>query len=75
MPDEYYVPEEVNLGPGGAKSAKIQVIRPGPGNPGLARPEQCAEGSPAGILRIPAWGRLAGRRPRGVIRLERIYNF
>jgi hypothetical protein len=44
MPDEYYVLEEINLSPGGAKSAWRVIIRPRPGNPGLARPEQCPEG-------------------------------
>jgi hypothetical protein len=38
-----------------------------PENLGLARPEHCAEGSPARILRIPTWGRPAGRRPSGEI--------
>jgi hypothetical protein len=45
MPDEYYVPEEINLGPGGAKLAWRVIIQPRPGNPGLARSEQCPEGS------------------------------
>jgi hypothetical protein len=54
MPNDENDPEAVNLGQEKDNSAWEGVIWPGPGNPGLARPEQCAEGSPAGILRIPA---------------------
>jgi hypothetical protein len=38
MPDEYYAPEEINLGPKRANPARGQMFRPGPGKsrPGLA---------------------------------------
>jgi hypothetical protein len=49
MSDEEYVPNKVNLGPQGDNSAWEGIIRPGPGNPSLARPEQCSDGGPAGI--------------------------
>jgi hypothetical protein len=67
MPDDENDPEGVNLGQERYNSAWEGIIRPGPGNPGLARPEQFSEGGPAGILRNPAWGRPARHRPAGEI--------
>jgi hypothetical protein len=49
MPDEEYVPEGVNLGQERYNSAWEGIIWPRPGNPGLAQPEQCLEGGPAGL--------------------------
>jgi hypothetical protein len=49
MPDEEYVSDKVNLGQERDNLAWEEVIRPGPGNLGLAHPEQCTDGSPAGI--------------------------
>jgi hypothetical protein len=50
MPDDENDLEGVNLGHERDNSAWEGIIRPGPGNPSLSQPEQCAEGSPAGIL-------------------------
>jgi hypothetical protein len=45
MPNDENDPEGVNLGQKRNNSAWEGVIRPGLGNPGLARPEQCPKGS------------------------------
>jgi translation initiation factor IF-2 len=58
--------------PGGSKYRPWRVIiRPGPGNPGLARPEQCIYGGPAGILHSGPAG-IKQRRPGGESRPGRI---
>jgi hypothetical protein len=60
MPDKEYVPEEVNLGPGGAKSARRQIIRPGPGEsrPG---PAGVHYPGPAGTQLRAVWRRIPAK--------------
>jgi hypothetical protein len=49
MPDEESMPEVANLGLVEEYLGLGGIIRPGPGNPGLARPELQVEGGSAGI--------------------------
>jgi hypothetical protein len=60
MPGKEYVPEEVNPGLGGAKSAKRQIIRPGPGEsrPG---PVGVHYPGPVGTQLRAAWRRIPAR--------------
>jgi hypothetical protein len=66
------VDAERGIYPGGGKYRPCRVIiRTGPGNPGLARPEQCIYGGPAGILHSGPAG-IKQRQPGGESRPGRI---